>query len=104
MEVTRLKQFLAAGVHPTLACLGLALVAMPIAAAVVGNDRSFLAVRTNIDMTAERCGAAPRDGADHLELLNTRVMFVDEVVGLSAENIGHLEGGPAHWLFLGRRL
>src|SRR4249919_4000722 len=34
VEVTRLKQFLAASVHPTLACLRLALVAMPIAAAV----------------------------------------------------------------------
>ena len=31
-------------------------------------------------------------------------MFVDEVVGLSTETIGHLEGGPAHWRFLGRRL
>jgi hypothetical protein len=31
-------------------------------------------------------------------------VFVDEAVGLSTENIGHLEGGPAHWFFLGRRL
>jgi hypothetical protein len=37
-------------------------------------------------------------------LLNPEVMFVDEVVGLSTENVGHLEGGPAHRLFLGRRL
>jgi hypothetical protein len=29
-------------------------------------------------------------------LLNPEVMFVDDVVGLSTENIGHLEGGPAH--------
>jgi hypothetical protein len=42
-------------------------------------------------MTAKRCGSAPHDGSDHLELLNPEVMFVDEVVGLSTENIGHLE-------------
>jgi len=55
-------------------------------------------------MTTKRCGSAPHDGSDHFELLNPEIMFVDEVVGLSTENIGHLEGGPAHWLFLGRRL
>jgi hypothetical protein len=37
-------------------------------------------------------------------LLNPEVMCVDEVVGLRTEDIGHLEGGPAHWLFFGRRL
>ena len=55
-------------------------------------------------MTAKRCGSAPQYGLDHFELLNSEVMFVDEVVGMRMENIGHLEGGPAHWLFLGRRL
>src|SRR5205823_2869372 len=104
MEVTRLKQFLAAGVHPTLACLGLALVAMPIAAAVVGDDRSFLAVRTNIGMTAERCGAAPRDGPDNLELLNSQGVLINEVVARCAEDIGHLDGGPDHSPFFLRRL
>ena len=55
-------------------------------------------------MTTKRCGSAPHYGSDHFELLNPEVMFVDEVVGLSTEDIGHLEGGPAHSLFLGRRL
>ena len=55
-------------------------------------------------MTTERHGAAPRHGANYLELLNTQVVFVDEVVGLSTEDIGHLEGGPAHTSFRGRRL
>src|SRR4030095_11318918 len=103
MEVTRLKQFLAPGVHPTLACLGLALVAMPIAAAVVGDDRSFLAVRTNIGVTAERCGAAPRDGPDSLELLNSQGVLINEVVARCAEDIGHLDGGPVHLPFGLRR-
>src|SRR5438093_9395289 len=104
MEVTRLKQFLAAGVHPTPACLGLALVAMPIAAAVVGDDRSFLAVRTNIGMTAERCGAAPRDGPDNLKLLNSQGVLVDEVIALCSEDVGHLDGGPIHCPFFLRTL
>ena len=30
-------------------------------------------------MTAKRCGSAPHDGSDHLELLNPEVMFVDGV-------------------------
>ena len=103
VEVTRLYQFLTAGVHPTLACLGLALVAMPVAAAVVGDDRSLLAVRTNIGMTAERCGAAPRDGSDNLELLNSQGVSIDEVIALCSEDIGHLDGGPGHLPFGLRR-
>lgn len=47
-------------------------------------------------MTTKRCGSAPHDGSDHFELLKPEVMCVDEVVGLSTENVGHLEGGPAH--------
>src|SRR5688572_31722926 len=104
VEVTRLKQFLAASVHPTLACLRLALVAMPIAAAVVGDDWRFLTIRTNIGMTAERCGAAPRDGPDDLELLNSQSVLIHEVVALCAEDIGHLDGGPVHSPFFLRRL
>src|SRR6476660_1968213 len=98
MAVTRLRQFLAAGVYPTLACLGLALRALPVAAAVVGEDRSFLTVRTNIGMATERCGAAPRDGPDNLELLNSQGVSVDEVIALCAEDIGHLDGGTVHAL------
>src|SRR5688572_7483747 len=69
---------------------------MPVAAAVVGDSRSFLTVRTNIGMSAERCGAAPRDGPDNLELLNSQGVLLDEVIALCAEDIGHLDGGPVH--------
>jgi hypothetical protein len=55
-------------------------------------------------MTAKRSGTAPSHGSDHLQLLNREAVFVDEVIRLSTEDIGHLEGGPAHSLFLGRRL
>ena len=55
-------------------------------------------------MGAEGRSAASRHCPDYFQLLDAESVFVDEVVRLSAENIGHLEGGPAHWLFLGRSL
>ena len=55
-------------------------------------------------MAAKRCRAAPGHSPDDFELLNLEGVFVDEVVGMSTEDIGHLEGGPAHSVFLGRRL
>jgi hypothetical protein len=48
--------------------------------------------------------AAPRYGPDHFELMKSECVIVDEVVGMSTEDIGHLEGRPAHSVFLGRRL
>src|SRR5262245_61889557 len=104
VEVTRWKQFLFAGVDPALARLGLTLVAMTISAAVIGDDWISATLRTNIHMTAKCCGAAPRDGPDNLERMNAQGVSVDEVVRLSAEDIGHLDGGPVHCPFLGRRL
>src|SRR4051812_30152651 len=77
---------------------------MPIPAAVVGDDRSFLTIWANIRMTAERSGAAPRNSADNLELLNVQGVLLDEVVALCAKDIGHLDGGPIHWPFFFRRL
>ena len=55
-------------------------------------------------MTAERCGAAPRDGPDNFELLNSQSVLIDEIIALCAEDIGHLDGGPVHGFFLGRML
>jgi hypothetical protein len=58
--------------EPLLGGGGLTLGAMPIAAAVVGNDRvgAILAAR---DMTAEGCRAAALDGRHHLQLVETDV-------------------------------
>ena len=76
---------------------------MTVAATVVGDGRSFLTVRTNIGMATESSGAAPRDGPDNLELLNSQGVLVDEVIALCSEDIGHLDGGPVHLLFGPRR-
>ena len=42
----------------------------------------------------------------HFQLLeaDSVSMTIDEVTALSAKNVGHLHGGPAHSPFLGRRL
>jgi hypothetical protein len=69
---------------------------MTITAAVVGDDRISATLGTNIDMSAKRCGAAPYNGPDHLELLNGQGVPGDEIVALRAEDVGHLDGGPVH--------
>ena len=105
VEVARIQEFLFPSLNPAFACLRLALVAMPVTAAVVGDGRISATLKTNIDMTAERRSAAPRDGPDCLELLNTQGVSADEVVASSAEDVGHLNGGPRHccfFLFLDR--
>src|SRR5262245_50887494 len=104
VEVTGLKQILLPCVDPPKTRLRLTLVAMTIATAVVGDGWLSATLQTNIDMTAERGSAAPRHRANDLELLDTQVVFVDEVVGLSPKDIRHLEGGPAHWPFFLRRV
>ena len=68
VEVTGIEQFLLAGVDPSPPRLSLTLVAMTITTAVVGDGRISATLRTNIDMTAERCRAAARHGPNHLEL------------------------------------
>ena len=61
MEVTGGQQFAFAGRQPALACLGLALGAVPVSARVV-RDGLMTAVRAGIAMTAQRSGAAAQNG------------------------------------------
>ena len=51
-----------------------------------------------IDMSAQSSGPAANDGAHHLELLiaDPGPVLIDEAVASSAENVGHLKGGPVH--------
>ncbi len=54
-----------------------------------------------IEMSAERGGATPRNGQQHFDVLPAEPLAVsfDEGSSRSADEIGHLEGRPAH-LFL----
>jgi hypothetical protein len=59
-------------------------------------------LRTGIDMTAQRSRAAALNGAKGLELLKVKApsIPIQEAVALSAEDVGHLHGGPAHFCLL----
>ena len=103
VEVTRVQEFLFARFDPAVTGLRLTLVAMPVTAAVVRDERISTALRTNIDMTSEGGRAATPDGLDRLELLDSQRMAVDECVAVRAEDVGHLDGGPVHWPFGLRR-
>ena len=55
-----------------------------------------------IEMTAESGSATPRNGAQHFDMLPAHPVAVsfDECFPRSADEIGHLERGPAHLLLL----
>lgn len=96
VEIARVEKLLFARFDPTVSCLSLALVAMTITAAVVGDERISATLGANVDMSAKYCGTAVCNGPDHLELLNGQGVPVDEIVALRAEDVGHLDGGPVH--------
>ena len=55
------------------------------------------ALRTLIDVAAQRGGAAAADRPQHTQLLVIQPgILIDEAVTLLAEYIGHLHGRPAH--------
>jgi hypothetical protein len=78
--------------------LRLALRTVPVPARVIG-DGLVTALRTGIDMTAQRSRAAALNGAKGLELLKVKASSIpiQETVALCAEDVGHLHGGPAHF-------
>jgi hypothetical protein len=51
-----------------------------------------------IEMSAERGGTTPHHGQEHLDVLpgDPFAASFDECVSRSADQIGHLEGGPIH--------
>jgi hypothetical protein len=61
------QQFGTPRVEPAVACVALALRAMPVAARIVG-DGSMATARTLIDMAAQRGGAASLDGDQHFDV------------------------------------
>jgi hypothetical protein len=58
-----------------------------------------------IEMTAECGGTTPRNGQQHFDMLPAEPMAIalEESSSRDADEIGHLEGRPAH-LLLRRRL
>jgi hypothetical protein len=58
------------------------------------------AASTSVTVTAERCRAAAFDGGEHLQVQSRqpRPVFLDEASAYRANDIGHLDGWPLHFL------
>ena len=86
MDVGRGEQFTATCCDPAFARTGLALGAVPIAAAVVGDGGTMSAARALINVTAECGGATARDGQQDLEVGPAEPVTVarDEVCACAA--------------------
>src|SRR5271170_5177713 len=97
MEVGNREQFGLACRHPLAYCRALALRAVPVAAAVVG-DRGVGAVLAARDMSAEGCRAAALDGAHHLELEQANVTAVGMTPRgpVVAEDVRDLQSWTGH--------
>jgi hypothetical protein len=61
------------------------------------------AADTRVEMATQRCHAAVLDGAEHFQLLEAeaRSVSVEKAVAQCTDDIGHLQGGPAHFCLLG---
>jgi hypothetical protein len=104
MNVTRRQELLTTRFEPTVAGVGLALGAVPVTAAVVGDGRTVAAVGALIKMPAQGSGATARDGSQHFEVLpgDPSMAALDESASRGANQIGHLEWRPVHLLSLWR--
>src|SRR6202049_5257257 len=101
MDVARREKFSLTCSDPTFSRRGLTLRAVSIAAAVVGNSGTMPAAGALIEMTAEGGGSTPRNGQQYFDVLPAEPVAIsfDEGSSCAADEIGHLEGRPAH-LFL----
>jgi hypothetical protein len=97
VKVADIQQLLFSRREPVLACLRLALGAVPIPAGII-RDGLMSASRTRIEMAAQRRGATAGDSPQHVQLLIAEPfsMAIQEAVSLRLNNVGHLKGGPAH--------
>src|SRR5450631_244309 len=97
MKVRNGQQFSRTCRQPFCARVPLTLGAVPIAARVE-RDGLMAAADALIQMTAQCRGAAANDGIEHLAMgpCKMRLLLLPETVARCADDVGHLEGGPAH--------
>src|SRR3984893_17355306 len=102
MDVAHGEKFSLTCRDPAFSGRGLTLRAVSIAAAVVGDGGTMPAAGAFIEMTAECGGATPRNGQQHFDMLPAEPLAIsfDEGSSHAADEIGHLEGRPAHLLLL----
>lgn len=99
MKIADVQQFLLSVSQPAVASVGEALWAVPIAARVI-RDGAMTTAGAAVQMTTERRRAAMLDGAQHFQLLpgQSGPVALDEILAVLSNDIGHLEGGPIHFL------
>ncbi len=101
VQVAGGQKFSLTGSDPTIPSGGLTLRAMAIATAVVGDGGPMSAAHALIEMAAQSGGPTPGNRSQHFDVLPTEPVAIpfDEGSSRSADQIGHLEGWPAHLLF-----
>src|SRR5260370_14939352 len=105
MDVARREKFSSTCGDPPFPRRGLTLRAVPVAARVV-RDGAMPAAGTLIEMTAQRGGTTARNGPQHFDVLPTEPVAISfqESRSRGADEIGHLQGRPAHLLFQLQRI
>src|SRR5450759_773971 len=100
MDVACREKFSLTRGNPPFTGARLTLRAVPVAAGVV-RDGAMSAASAFIEMTAECSGTTARNGQQHFDVLPAEPLAIsfDEGSSCAADEIGHLEGRPAH-LFL----
>src|ERR1700686_646774 len=100
MNVARREKFSPACRDPAFPRRSLTLRAVAVAAGVV-RDGAMPAAGALIEMTAECSVATPCNGQQHFDVLPTEPLAVsfEESSSRAADEVGHLQGRPAH-LFL----
>src|SRR4029077_18652629 len=72
----------------------------PHKATVIRDGRGVAASQTSVLVPTERCRATALDGGEHFQVqsVEPRLIFVDEAFAYRANDIGHLDGWPLHFL------
>src|SRR5713101_7121782 len=101
MDVARREKLSLTCGDPAFPSRGLTLRAVPISAGVVRDGGAMPTAGALIEMTAECGGATARNGQQYFDVLPAEPLAIsfDEGSSRAADEIGHLEGRPAH-LFL----
>ena len=105
MHIARREKFSPASGDPAFPGGGLTFRTVPVTAGVV-RDGAIPAAGALIEMTAECGGTTACNGPQHLDMLSTEPVPISfqESSSRGAEEIGHLQGRPAHLLFQLQRI
>ena len=105
MHIARRQKFSSTCGDPPFLGSGLTFWAVPVTAGVV-RDGTIPAAGALIEMTAECGGTTARNGPQHFDVLPTEPVSIsfEKSSSRGADEIGHLQGRPAHLLFQLQRI